>query len=988
MKNLLKFKNFLLAVFVLFAHAVIAQTITGTVSSEDGPLPGATIIVKGTNNGTTTDFDGNFSIEASSSDVLVVSFVGFSSQEVSVGDNDQITVNLQADNELEEVVITGYGSQKEKEITSAVTKITADEFNKGPINTTAGLLEGKVAGLSIYSKGGNPNAGSTIRLRGITSFGDNTSPLFVIDGVPGSSIDNVDPNDIETINVLKDGSAAAIYGSRGSSGVIIVTTKKGSQGRVKLSYNGQYGVSEKMNQIKIMTPAEFRAFGGADLGGNVANFADEVTRQAASSIHNISAAGGFDNTTFRVSANLRDVEGVVKRTGFTQANFRANIQTKALNDKLTVGINTSYTRRQADLGNPSVLEFANIFNPTAPIYFKDAPQQIQDYFTEEQIRKSGGYFQTLGLFRSFNPVAIQEQGVYKQDKNEFEYGFNLDYALTDDLTIYASAANFRSSAENRTSRSVYDYNTQANLGDRPGRVSFNDFENSYENYQVYGTFAKQFSGLDLTVTAGYDYYQSNFFSKGIDAGDFPNEAIDWSFSLGSSEDLLTGNRIGLSSFKAPTSKLIAGFGRVNLVIDNGIYVNAGVRREGSNKLGKENYWGVFPSAGVGVDLNKYLGTSFDKLKVRVGYGTTGNLPSQNGLSQKIFTFSNATQATTQARAANPDLKWEEKTEINFGVEYRNGPLDATFDIYTRKITDFISETEVDAAVYGFNRRFENAGDISAEGFELSLSYEVNDQWTPSLVLSSNQSTIDKYTTKEGITTGNLGSPGQNSTNMVLVKEGYALGTIWGPVYDGVDAATGKPKFKDVNGDGQIIAGQDKALDPLGDFTKLGDGIPTLEIGFNNNVNLGRIQVNAFFQAALGHSLVNTWRAFFEPRIGSQFAYNFINTKYADDNLKAAAFSSLYVEKADYFKLANLTVSYDLGIAGNTISSASVSLNVRNAFVITDYTGADPTPSIVDGGYDAGGGSLSNTGNILAPGIDRRNNYFDSRSFTLGLNINF
>ena len=196
----------------MFAHAVIAQTITGTVSSEDGPLPGATIIVKGTNNGTTTDFDGNFSIEASSSDVLVVSFVGFSSQEVSVG----------ADNELEEVVITGYGSQKEKEITSAVTKITADEFNKGPINTTAGLLEGKVAGLSIYSKGGNPNAGSTIRLRGITSFGDNTSPLFVIDGVPGSSIDNVDPNDIETINVLKDGSAAAIYGSRGSSGVIIV----------------------------------------------------------------------------------------------------------------------------------------------------------------------------------------------------------------------------------------------------------------------------------------------------------------------------------------------------------------------------------------------------------------------------------------------------------------------------------------------------------------------------------------------------------------------------------------------------------------------------------------------------------------------------------------------------------------------------------------------------------------------------------------------
>ena len=306
MKNLLKFKNFLLAVFVLFAHAVIAQTITGTVSSEDGHLPGATIIVKVTNNGTTTDFDGNFSIEASSSDVLVVSFVGFSSQEVSVGDNDQITVNLQADNELEEVVITGYGSQKEKEITSAVTKITADEFNKGPINTTACLLECKVAGLSIYSKGGNPNAGSTIRLRGITSFGDNTSPLFVIDGVPGSSIDNVDPNDIETINVLKDGSAAAIYGSRGSSGVIIVTTKKGTQGRVKLSYNGQYGVSEKMNQIKIMTPAEFRAFGGADLGGNVSNSANSIDHaRLATSMSGVNAIA-LEMQQQRENASARD----------------------------------------------------------------------------------------------------------------------------------------------------------------------------------------------------------------------------------------------------------------------------------------------------------------------------------------------------------------------------------------------------------------------------------------------------------------------------------------------------------------------------------------------------------------------------------------------------------------------------------------------------------------------------------------------------------
>ena len=988
MKNLTKLKSLFTAVFLLLGTSLMAQTISGTVSGEDGPLPGATIIVKGTNNGTTSDFDGNFSIDASSSDVLVISFVGFVSQEVSVGDNDQLTVSLVSDNELEEIVVTGYGSQREKEITSAVTKITAEEFNKGPIASAAGLLEGKVAGLSIYSKGGNPNAGSTIRVRGLSTLGGNVSPLFVIDGVPGASIDNIDPRDIETINVLKDGSAAAIYGSRGSSGVIIVTTKKGEAGKIKLSYSGEYSVAEKMNAIQMMTAQEFRDFNGADLGASN-NWVDQVTRQGITQNNSIAASGGFDKTSFRVSVNTRDVEGVVKATGFQQFNTRASIQTKAFNDKLSLSLNSSYTRRKSDLGNPAVLEFANIFNPTAPVYFKDAPQTIQNYFTSEQITRSGGYFQTLGLFRSFNPVAIQEQGIYAQDKNEFAYNIALDYALSDNLKIFATAAKNRSSAENRTSRSVYDYNTQANLGDRAGRVDYADFENESANYEIYGTLNSSLgSGVDMVVTAGYSYNEADYFQKTINVGDFPDEAIDYSYSLGSSEDLLNAGLLGLGSYKAPTNKTIAGFGRVNLVIDNAIYVNASVRREGSNKLGSENKWGVFPGGGIGVDLNKYIGTAFEKFKVRVGYGVTGALPSGSGLSQLVYNFSNSDQATTQARAANPDLKWEEKAETNIGVEFRNGPLDLTIDYYTRDITDFIFDTEIDAAVFGFNRRFENVGDIKSSGIEFTGSFEVNDIWTPTLTLSTNKSELVTYTTKDGITTGNLGSPGQNATNMVLVKEGYQIGTIWGPVYDGVDTATGKPKFKDLNGDGQIVAGQDKALDPTGDFQELGQGYPEIELGFNNTINVGKFQINAFFQGAFGHSLVNTWRAFFEPRIGSQFAYNFVNTKYADDNLKAAAFSSLYVEKADYIKLANLTVAYDLDLPINGISSTVVSLNVRNAFVITNYTGADPTPSIVDGGYDAGGGSLSGTGNILAPGIDRRNNYFDSRTFTLGLNINF
>ena len=279
-------------------------------------------------------------------------------------------------------------------------------------------------------------------------------------------------------------------------------------------------------------------------------------------------------------------------------------------------MNASYTRRKSDLGNSAVLEFANIFNPTAPVYFKDAPTEIQNYFTTEQITKSGGYFQTLGLFRSFNPVAIQEQGIYAQDRNEFAYNVGLDYALSSNLKVFATASKSRSSAENRTSRSVYDYNTQANLGDRAGRVDYGDYENESATYEVYGTLNSSLgSGIDMVLTGGYSYIESDYFQKTINVGDFPDEAIDYSYSLGSSEDLLNAGLLGLGSYKAPTNKTIAGFGRVNLTIDNAIFVNASVRREGSNKLGEENKWGVFPGGVIAVDLNKYVGNAFEKFKV-------------------------------------------------------------------------------------------------------------------------------------------------------------------------------------------------------------------------------------------------------------------------------------------------------------------------------------------------------------------------------------
>ena len=455
--------------------------------------------------------------------------------------------------------------------------------------------------------------------------------------------------------------------------------------------------------------------------------------------------------------------------------------------------------------------------------------------------------------------------------------------------------------------------------------------------------------------------------------------MDYSFNIDASQDLLKAGFITANSSRGPDNKIIAFFGRANIVIDDAIYVNASVRREGSTKLGDGNKWGTFPAFGIGADLNKYIGTEYDLFKVRLGYGETGSLPGPSGLSQVVYNFgydSGDTGNTSQARAANPDLKWESKAETNLGIDFAQGKLSGSLDVYSRDITDFILETRVDVATYGFDRRFENSGKINTQGLELNLGYQVTDNYQTNINLSTYNTTLEEYVLEDGDITANLGSPGQNSTNMVLVKPGEAIGQIWTPRFDGVNA-DGSPNFGDVNGDGVVTASQDKWNDPDADFISAGNGIPTLELGWSNNLNFGNWSVNAFFRGAFGHSLVNTFRAFYEPRLASQSSYNFVNTSLALPDLTVAQFSSLYVEKADFLKLDNLTVAYNFDLSENSvINGAQISANVQNAFVLTNYTGIDPEPSLVDGG------------NVLAPGIDRRTNYFTARTVTIGLNINF
>ena len=970
------------------------RTITGTVTdAADGvAIPAVNIVVEGTLIGTSTNIDGTYSFSIpSDAETLVFSSIGYITLNVQINGRSTIDVEMSQDVQfLDDVIVVGYGSQEEKEITSSVTSVSAEDFNLGNVSEPVQLIQGKVPGLSVYNRGGDPNASPTIRLRGISTIGANTEPLIVIDGVIGGSLDNIDPSDIESMTVLKDGSAAAIYGTRGSSGVIIVTTKKGSDviGNsstpvTQFSYDSFVASSSVLSSIDVMSAQEFTAAGSNNLGANT-DWIDQVTRTAISNTHNAAISGGTANTNYRVSLNYRDAEGILENSGFEQLNGRLNMSHTTWDDKLKLDINYSLTNRDANYSFSDALRYAVLFNPTAPILGADANIGNTDFYAPYN-----GYFHPVGLFDSFNPKAIIDLNTNTGESKNVLFSTSARLNLTDNLVVNTMFSRQSSDLLNAEYYSVYDAYRGGAGSSKTGLASRNTFNSRSTLFESYATFSNTINKLDYIFTSGYSFQQDNseFFS--LEAGGFINDDLGLNALEGASD--LNNSGVTLLSAASPDEKIIAGFLRGNFTWDNSIFFNASLRREGSTKLGEDNRWGLFPAFGVGADVTSFVDIGFlDQLKVRIGYGVTGALPAFYGLSQ--FARIPSPTSAPIARAANPDLKWEEKAELNVGLDFGGDRFSGTIEIYNRDINDFILERDVDVAVYGFDKRFENAGKLNTTGFELSFDYDViqnmDMNYNTGIVFSTYSTTLEEYVVPQEMI-ANLGAPGQNSTDMIRVAVGEEIGQIWGPVYSGNVDENGVPIMKDLNGDGIISTNQTNALDPDGDFTQLGSGIPDFEIGWTNQFNYKNWDVNAFFRGAFGHSLVNTYRAFYEPRIPSQGSYNLVNTKYADDDIKSAQFSSLYVEEADFFKLDNLTIGYTFDSSKwNNISSLRVYASGQNLFVLTEYTGVDPEPVLQDFGPTANGDRPADGGNVLAPGIDRRYNYFSSRTFTLGINLKF
>lgn len=987
-------KGGMLAVLLLLLgnFALAQRTVVGKVTdAENGEaLIGATVSVVGTTRGAVTDIDGKYSVEVpAGSTQLRFAYTGYAEEVVTLSASNVVDIAMKPGSVLEEVVVVGYGTVKSKEVTSAVASLKPKDFNKGNISDPAQLLQGKIAGVTISRPGSDPNGEFTIRLRGLSSLSSGVSPLVVVDGIPGVNLNLVDPNDIESIDVLKDGSAAAIYGTRASAGVVLITTKKGSAGRTTASYNGFIAFDQVARKYKTLDAATFVELGGNDLspedgpGDTDTKWFDEITQTGKSNVHNLSLAGGIAKGSYRVSFNYRNVEGILRESGFKQYNGSLSFTQKVLNDRLTIDGGLLMTSRNQDFSFLDAFRYAIVANPTA---------KITDPGNAEYA-KYGGYVEK-DLFDYFNPVAIIEQNQNTAKGNRLMGNVRAAYEIVPNLVASVSLAQERFN---------YDYGEYYSKQSKWRGVGRNGLGIQGTNFYVSnllestGEYTLKFGeSSNIKILGGYSWQQFDYNGLRAEGGNIISNEFE-NNSLGTFLDFNRG--LGSVSSYRGRNRLIAFFGRASLNLNDTYFASVGLRREGSSRFGPDNRWGMFPFVSAGANLEKLLNlNNVEQLKLRAGYGVTGNQPNQNSLYREIYRqgslfYYNGSYVPSfgPVQNANPGLKWEQKGEFNIGLDFAflNYKLNGSLDYYNRLTKDLIIALAVPVPPNYAPTTYDNVASIRNKGFEAVVNYsnlieKENFTWSPGIVFSKYSIKLEDFGRKDTIAIANVGAPGQNDVYYTIAYNNAPLGQLWGPVRTGVNG-DGSINYEDINGDGKI------EIDAFNkDQKKIGDGVPSFELGINNTLTLGNFELNFFLRGVFGHDLANEYRVFYENLDPTAVTWNKIDTKYFDKNVTGQnRFNSYHVEDATFLRLDNLSLGYNFKLPTDSwFSSARLYVSGQNLFTITGYTGVDPEPRLGDIGNSDNGGRFSSELNPLAPGIDRRSTYFLARTISFGVNFGF
>ena len=953
---------FLIFLFLMSLEvtAQVKKLVKGTVYDNSGTvLPGASIIEVGTQNVSNTDADGKFIIQVSIGNSISISYLGSVTQTLVVraATNPEIEISLVNDFfNLDEVKIVsvGYGTMKKSDLTGAISSISADNLVKGVISSTQEVLQGKIAGLSVVRDSGDPSAGASLRLRGGTSLTASNDPLVVVDGIAGVDINIVQPSDIETIDVLKDASATAIYGSRGANGVIIITTKAGTKG-VSVVYNGFSSIGKASNHLDMLSANQWRGYvrdnnlkDAIDFGGNT-NWQKELEQTAISQTHTLSISSGKSDCGFRTSLSYLDNQGVIKKSGLKRLSANLNAYQYVLDKALKFDMGLFANIDKWSPVDYRIFERAFNLNPTIPVY------NVQGNFT------------SVGGTLYENPVEILTNRTVDNQRNRLLGYFKTEVKFLKNFKVVANASleyNATTASTYKPSYAILEGQTEDGYAQKTYGVYTTSQIETYLNYD------KVIGKNNINGMVGYSFLENIYEGFGAQRSGFVTDLFSYN-NLGAGYNYRLGD---VYSYKGK-SNLVSFYARANYSYDSKYMVTGTIRKDGSSRFGKNNKWGIFPSASVAwrISSEDFMSSSKDwlsNLKLRVGYGVTGN---QDGIGEyKSLSilgvggdsyYDPATASWSLAYSPkqnpNPNLKWESTQQINIGLDFslfKN--TTGSFEWYSKYTRDLLYTYEVPQPPYLVGNMLANVGELSNQGLELTLNATIIKKdkfsWDANLTMAHNIQKIEKLSNPayktDVIYSGSLSSlSGMSNQYSQIIAEGYPVGTFWGYECMGID------------GNGAFILGTEKKA--------LGNVQPDLTLGVGMNFTYGDFDLGVTGYGIFGQKILNaTNMMLYDPN--RLTTYNvpdgFLNSKISS----APTFSSYWIEDGSFFRIQTVSFGYTLPLKAKG-SKFRVYFLGENLAVFTKYNGVDPEVNLT---------GLDN------PGMDRFNNYPRPTTLSVGLNI--
>jgi iron complex outermembrane receptor protein len=976
----------------------IKQSVSGRVTDESGlPLPGATVLVKGTTLGTVTDLDGKFTLEVGEADILQISYVGYMSKAVAINGQSIFEVQLEPDaTQLEELVVVGYGTQKRSDVTGAIGSVKSEDFNRGVITNPVDLLQGKIAGVNITSTSGEPGANQNVIIRGVGSLRSGTQPLYVLDGflldnsdtgIASNPLNFLNPNDIASIDVLKDASATALYGSRASNGVIVITTKKGKSGTSQVNFSASTAWSSIAKKIDVFGADEFRnqvvAVGGAleDFGGNT-NWQDELTQVGVSQDYNLSMSGAnTERFSYFASLGYQDQEGILKNSNLKRYSGKLNMNQKAFGGRLIVDYNltAAYTENLRPNINPIISDMLNL-NPTIPAFTDGKP--------------------TLLNTNALNPIKRNE--IYSDDaaNNRILGTISPSFEIIDGLTYKLNLG--------------VDYsNTNRYIQNKPFTEVIN------ESNTANGTLDELITGntnslVENTLTYNWNNSKHNFTAlAGHSYQTFLDEFRRTSSTRFAANNIEPRYQDQNSTSEFPTTinssavrdELQSFFGRINYIYAEKYLFTATFRADGSSKFGENNKYGYFPSFALGWNVAKedFMANSvFNNLKVRASWGRTGNQEIPSKITKASYsedrlatgggslnTYPIDTDGNTLdsypygivfTRVANPNLQWEISTQVDFGVDFAflDYRLTGTLDYFSKVSSNILLEVVPADPIQPTSTFWDNIDDMKIynKGIELALNYSSRPRQDFSYDFGGNITFIQNEVRDSPysvLTTGAASGAGQTGATINGYFNNEPIGAFYMLQFDGI-GENGLNRFRDINGDGEILDNDRGAV---------GSAIPNVIYGFNTNFKFKNFNLGLNFNGSAGNKIYNhtTMSLFTKAQLSrsnntTDFAVQYPSESFNNSN----TVSTRFLESGSFLRLNNATLGYNVSSnkigLGDAFQNIRLSITGQNLFVITDYTGFDPE---VNTGSTSGG--------ISTFGIDRFT-YPRARTFMINLNLVF